>query len=137
MANWLFKEEPDHYSYADLERDRSAIWDGVKNSLARMHLRKICRGDRIWYYHSGREKAIVGEMRAASNARDVPSPTDRGAVVVKVQPVRRLESPVALSAIKKDPRLAGWELVRLPRLSVMPVTESQWQCIEELSQKER
>jgi predicted RNA-binding protein with PUA-like domain len=137
MANWLFKEEPDHYSFADLERDRSAIWDGVKNSLARMHLRKIRRGDRIWYYHSGKEKSIVGEMRAASNARDVPSPTDRGAVVVKVQPVRRLESPVPLSTIKKDPRLAGWELIRLSRLSVMPVTESQWRCIEELSQKER
>jgi predicted RNA-binding protein with PUA-like domain len=100
-------------------------------------LRKIRRGDRIWYYHSGREKAIVGEMRAASNASDVPSSTDRGAVVVKVQPVRRLESPVPLSVIKKDPRLAGWELIRLPRLSVMPVTESQWECIEELSQKER
>jgi predicted RNA-binding protein with PUA-like domain len=137
MANWLFKEEPEHYSFADLERDRSAIWEGVKNSLARMHLRKVCRGDRIWYYHTGREKAIVGEMRAASNAREAATPTDRGAVVVKVQPVRRLASPVPLSAIKKDPRLAGWELIRLPRLSVMPVTESQWLCIEELSQKER
>lgn len=135
MAYWLFKEEPDHYSFADLEHDRSTVWEGVKNALARSHLRRICRGDRIWYYHTGKEKAIVGEMRAASDAAEAPGAEDRGAVAVKVEPVRRLDSPVTLAEIKKEPRLAGWELVRLPRLSVMPVTESQWRCIEELSKK--
>jgi predicted RNA-binding protein with PUA-like domain len=135
MAYWLFKEEPDHYSFADLERDRSTVWEGVKNALARSHLRRIRRGDRIWYYHTGKEKAIVGEMRAASDATEAASGEDRGAVAVKVEPVRRLDSPVTLAEVKKEPRLAGWELVRLPRLSVMPVTESQWRCIEELSKK--
>lgn len=71
MAYWLFKEEPDHYSFADLERDRSTVWEGVKNPLARNHLRRIRRGDRIWYYHTGKQKAIVGEIRAASDARSL------------------------------------------------------------------
>jgi predicted RNA-binding protein with PUA-like domain len=136
MALWLFKEEPDHYSYDDLERDGQAVWDGVKNSLARKNLRQLRRGDRIWYYHTGAEKAIVGEMEAIADARPDPKGSDPNAFVVEVKAVRRLQSPVPLSRIKKDAGLAGWELVRLPRLSVMPVTDAQWQRVEELSRRQ-
>jgi predicted RNA-binding protein with PUA-like domain len=133
MACWLFKEEPTHYSYADLEKDGSAVWDGVNNNLARQHLRKIQPGDRILYYHTGAEKAVVGEMKAISAALPDPNGDDPKAVMVKVEPVRRLPAPVTLAQIKADALLKEWELVRLPRLSVMPVTEKQWKRVEQLS----
>jgi predicted RNA-binding protein with PUA-like domain len=133
MAMWLFKEEPEHYSFADLERDRKTLWGGVSNALARKHLRSVQKGDRIWFYHTGSEKAIVGEMRAKSGPQPDPTAEDENGVAVEVEPVRRLLSPVSLQTIKEDSSLAGWDLVRLPRLSVMPVTEEQWQRIEELS----
>lgn len=133
MARWLFKEEPDHYSYADLERDGSAVWDGVSNALARKHLRQVKSGDRILYYHTGKEKAIVGEMRASRDAFADPKGEDANAVAVEVQPVKRWNKPVALSQIKADKAFADWELVRISRLSVMPVSEAQWKRLEELA----
>lgn len=135
MACWLFKEEPDHYSYADLEREGSTLWDGVTNNLARKHLRQVQPGDRIWLYHTGKEKAIVGEMRALSGPLPDPADADPKAVIVKVKPVRRLRQPVSLERIKRDPQLEDWELVRLPRLLVMPVPETHWQRIEALAEE--
>jgi len=131
MAFWLFKEEPTHYNFADLEKDGSTVWDGVNNNLARKHLRSVKAGDRILYYHTGKEKAVVGEMRAASDAES----TAEGGVRVKVEPVKRLPAPVPLSVIKKDADLADWELVRISRLSVMPVSAKQWKRIEQLSKE--
>jgi predicted RNA-binding protein with PUA-like domain len=133
MAYWLFKEEPDHYNYSDLEREQETVWDGVTNNLARLHLRHVQSGDRILYYHTGKEKAIVGEMRAVTGAAPDPNSEDPKAVAVRVRPVRRLQRPVSLECVKNDPLLAGWDLVRLPRLTVMPVTQDQWQRVEELS----
>src|SRR5688572_4344382 len=94
MAYWLFKEEPDHYNFADLERERTTLWDGVSNNLARKHLREVRRGDRVWYYHTGKEKAVVGEMRVVGDPMPDPSAEDPRAVVVKVRAVRRLQHPV-------------------------------------------
>jgi predicted RNA-binding protein with PUA-like domain len=128
MARWLVKEEPDGYSFADLERDGSVVWDGVGNPLARKHLAAIRPGDAVWYYHTGKEKAVVGVAEAAA-----PGPDDPPAAV-RLRPVRRLARPVTLARIKADPELADWELVRLPRLSVMPVTDAQWARVEQLSQ---
>jgi predicted RNA-binding protein with PUA-like domain len=133
MAKWLFKEEPEHYSYADLERDGATLWDRVTNALARQNLRKVRKGDRILLYHTGKEKAVVAEMRAASDATTDTNDADPKAVVVKVKPVRKLPVTVPLSRIKADPALADWDLVRNSRLSVMPVTEQQWRRIEEMS----
>jgi predicted RNA-binding protein with PUA-like domain len=133
MPSWLFKEEPEHYSFADLERDGTTLWDGVRNNLARQNLRRVRRGDRVLYYHTGKEKAVVGEMRVVSNPGPDPSGDDPGSVVVEVRAVRRLHHPVPLSRIKEDAALAEWDLVRLPRLSVLPVTDAQWRRIEELS----
>ena len=136
-GGWLFKEEPEHYSFADLERDGTTLWDGVTNALARQNLRKVRRGDRLLFYHTGKEKAVVGEMRAVGDARPDPSGDDPKAVVVEVKAVRRWSAPVSLHRIKEDPDLAGWDLVRLPRLSVMPVSPEQWQRLEELSREQR
>jgi predicted RNA-binding protein with PUA-like domain len=134
-AGWLFKEEPDHYNYADLERDRATFWDGVTNNLARQNLRKVRKGERVLYYHTGKEKAVVGEMIVTSGPRPDPSSDDPKAVGVEVKPVRRLQRPVSLAEIKEDPSLASWELVRLSRLSVVPVTRAQWRRVEELSRE--
>jgi predicted RNA-binding protein with PUA-like domain len=135
MAYWLFKEEPEHYSYSDLEREGLTVWDGVTNNLARLHLRQVRQGDRILYYHTGKEKAIVGEMRAVSDAGPDSNSDDPKAVVVQVRPVRRLRHSLSLGLIKEDSVLASWDLVRLPRLSVMPVTEDQWRRVDELSER--
>jgi predicted RNA-binding protein with PUA-like domain len=132
MASWLFKEEPDHYSFADLQSDGKAVWDGVSNALALKNLRATTPGDRVFFYHTGKEKAIIGIMQIAS-----AQPGDDGeGVVVEVEPVRKLQHPVSLARIKQEEDLASWELVRLPRLSIVPVTEAQWKRIEEMSRSE-
>jgi predicted RNA-binding protein with PUA-like domain len=133
MARWLFKEESTHYSFARLQQDGRTVWDGVSNALARQHLRKVRRGDRVFCYHTGKEKAIVGIMRAVTDARMDPDADDPKEVLVEVEAVRLLSHPVSLARIKGDSLLADWDLVRLPRLSVMPVTDEQWRRVEELS----
>ena len=136
MARWLFKEEPSHYSFADLERDGSAVWDGVANALALQHLRKVQPGDRVFFYHTGKEKAVVGEMKIVGKPKEDPNSDDPNSVVVVVKFVRRWANPVTLAANKGDPALAKWDLVRMSRLSVVPVTEEQWKRVEELANAE-
>lgn len=126
MARWLFKSEPDEYSFADLENDGEAVWDGISNPLALKHLRSVQVGDRVLLYHTGKEKAVVGEMKVASVASDP--------FAVKVEPVRAWKKPTTLKQIKADEELAGCDLVRLPRLSVVPLTDAQWKRIESLAQ---
>ncbi len=135
MAYWLFKEEPDHYSYADLERDGKTLWDGVTNNLARQNLRRVQKGDRVFYYHTGKEKAVVGEMVVVGPPRQDPDSEDPKAVAVEVRAVRRLLQSVSLGRVKNDPELRDWDLVRLPRLSVVPVTEAQWKRVQELGRE--
>jgi predicted RNA-binding protein with PUA-like domain len=130
MALWLFKEEPGHFSFSDLQRQRRTVWDGVENSLARKHLRQVQPGDRVFFYHTGKEKAIVGEMRV------IAAGEEEGEERVEVEAVRPLARPVALAQIKEDPQLASWDLVRLPRLSVLPVSDAQWRRVEEMSGEE-
>jgi predicted RNA-binding protein with PUA-like domain len=132
-GGWLFKEEPEHYNFADLERDGEAWWDGVTNNLARRNLRQVQPGDRVLYYHTGKEKAIVGEMVVVDGPKADPKSDDPKAVVVKVKAVRRWRRPVTLEQIKKDTNFAGWDLVRLPRLSVVPVSREQWRHVQELA----
>ena len=128
---WLFKQEPECYSYADLEQEGRTIWDGVTNSLAQKNLRQVRVGDRILFYHTGKEKAVVGEMVIVGGPRPAANGNGKD-VVVEVEPVRRLLS-VTLDQIKADALLCDWELLRLPRLSVVPVTPAQWRRMLELS----
>lgn len=128
MAYWLFKQEPDEFSYADLEAAGSAIWDGVSNPLAQKHLRAVAVGDQVFFYHTGHEKAVVGIMEVVAGPQ--PDPADAKKVVVEVKPQRRLKTPVTLAAIKADAAFADWELVRMPRLSVMPVSAERWKKIQ-------
>jgi len=134
MAQWLVKEEPDHYGYDQLERDRKTVWAGVRNPLAQKHLRAIRKGDRIFYYHTGKEKAVVAVARAVSDA--YPDPTDRGGTlyVVDIAAEKKLPNPVTLAAIKADRAFASFPLVRMSRLSVMPVTDGEWKRIVAMAQ---
>jgi predicted RNA-binding protein with PUA-like domain len=133
MANWLFKEEPETYSFADLERDGSTTWSGVTNALAQKHLRAVKTGDRVFFYATGKEKAVIGLMEVSTDP--APDPTDDSGkrVTVTVKPVRRFAAPVTLAAIKADKAFAKWELVKQARLSVMPVPDELWARIEKMA----
>ncbi|HKB02400.1 MAG TPA: EVE domain-containing protein [Gemmataceae bacterium] len=133
MALWLCKQEPTCYSYDDLVRDGLTVWDGVSNPLARQHLRQMRPGDRVLFYHTGKEKAVVGEMVVAGEPKPDPNADDEAAVVVEMRPVRRFPMAVTLAQIKGEKRLANWDLVRNSRLSVVPVTENQWKLVEEMA----
>jgi predicted RNA-binding protein with PUA-like domain len=133
MAQWLVKEEPDHYAYDQLEREGKTVWAGVKNPLAQKHLRGIKRGDRIFYYHTGKQKAVVAVAKAASDAYPDPSDKSGKLFVVDVAPEKKLDRPVTLAEIKADAAFAHFPLVRMSRLSVMPVTVAEWARIEKLS----
>jgi predicted RNA-binding protein with PUA-like domain len=132
-GRWLFKEEPTHYSFQDLLKDGKTVWEGVRNPLAQKHLREVRKGDRIFYYHTGKEKAVVGLARAASDA--YPDPKDRSgkSYVVDVEPEEPLPAPVSLAGIKSRASFRSFPLVRMPRLSVMPVSTSEWQEIESMA----
>ncbi len=135
MALWLCKQEPSCYSYDALARDGSTLWDGVSNPLARKYLRQMKTGDRVLFYHTGKEKAIVGEMEVTAAPQSDPKSKDEAAVVVEVSAIRKLVNPVTLARIKSDKALANWDLVRLPRLSVVPVSKVQWKRVVVLSEE--
>ena len=132
MAYWLVKEEPEHYSYDQLIKERRTVWAGVKNPLAQKHLRSIRRGDRILYYHTGKEKAVVAIASAVSDAYPDPSDASGKLFAVDVAPEKRLPKPVTLAAIKADAAFASFPLVRMSRLSVMPVSDTEWARIEKM-----
>jgi predicted RNA-binding protein with PUA-like domain len=132
MAYWLFKQEPSTYNYAQLEKDGRTVWDGVANNLALKHLRAVKKGDKALFYHTGDERQAIGVMDIVSDA--YPDPKDKSLVVVDVKPARRLARPVTLEQIKADPAFAGWELVRISRLSVMPVPEKLWGRIAKMAE---
>jgi len=131
--NWLVKEEPTHYNFDALVKDKKAVWSGVRNALAQKHLRAIEKGDRVFYYHTGDEKAVVGIARALSGAYPDPDDASGKYAAVDLAPVKRLPRPVTLAEIKADPAFEDFALVRIARLSVMPVTDAQWARIERMA----
>ena len=133
MAQWLVKEEPEHYSYDQLAKDRKTVWAGVRNPLAQKHLRSIRKGDRIFYYHTGKEKAVVAVAHAGGDAYPDPDDPSGKAFVVDVVADKKLPRPVTLAEIKADRAFAAFPLVRMSRLSVMPVTDAEWTRIEKMS----
>jgi predicted RNA-binding protein with PUA-like domain len=130
---WLFKEEPTHYAYANLERDGQTEWTGVSNALALKHLRQCTAGDLVFYYHTGKEKSIVAIMEITAPLE----PQDQSVkdVAVTVRPLKRLKHSVSLARVKSEKSLSSWELTRISRLSIMPVTEAQWRKVMEMSEK--
>jgi predicted RNA-binding protein with PUA-like domain len=132
--NWLFKEEPTHYSFDDLVKDGKTSWTGVKNPLAQKHLRSVKKGDRIFYYHTGDEKAVVAVAKAISDAyADPKDKSGRLMAAVDVAPLKRLRRPVTLAEIKAKAFFKDFPLVRISRLSVMPVSDREWAEIEKMA----
>ena len=127
MAHWLLKTEPSEYSFDDLLRDKKTTWSGVTNPQALGHIRAMKKGDSAFIYHTGDEKQVVGIMEITSDP--YADRKDKSLTVVDVRASSRLAKPVTLQQFKSDPAFADWELVRISRLSVMPVPPALWQNI--------
>lgn len=136
MANqyWLVKQEPSKYSFAQLQKDGRTTWDGVRNYQARNNLQAMRRGDVVLFYHSnaGPETAVIGACKVVREAFPDPSTDDARWVAVELAPVRALKRPVTLEQIKGEAKLQQIGLIRQSRLSVMPLTETEYQTILEL-----
>ena len=128
--HWLFKTEPSVYSFQQLQKDRKTVWDGVANNLALKNLKDIKKGDLIFIYHTGDERQAIGIARALGGAYPDPSKKDPKLLVVDVEAVKPLPSPVTLAEVKADKQLAKFDLVRNSRLSIMKVTDEQWEIME-------
>jgi predicted RNA-binding protein with PUA-like domain len=124
--HWLLKTEPSTYSWDDLEREKTAVWDGVSNPVALKNLGAMKPGDDALIYHTGGEKAVVGLARVTKAAYPDPKAKDPKLLVVEIAPVKRLSRPVTLREIKADPEFRDSPLVRQGRLSVVPLTEPQF-----------
>ena len=124
MARWLLKTEPSEYSWADLVREKKTTWDGISNALALKHIRSMKKGEPALIYHTGDQRAVVGIAEITSNPKED---------AVTIKPVRVLANPVDLTTIKADKAFAGFDLLRIGRLSVVPVPDAMWKRIEELS----
>ncbi len=139
MVNyWLAKQEPSGprgYNILQLKEDKKTIWDGVHNNLALKHIRNMKKGDLVFFYHTGDERQVVGIMSVTSNPYPNPEEDNERFVVVDVKFKSLLAKSVGLDEIKKQEGLENWELLRISRLSVMPVPKSIWDLIIKMSKK--
>jgi predicted RNA-binding protein with PUA-like domain len=135
MAYWLLKTEPEEFSWDDQVKRgaKGEAWTGVRNFTARGNLKEMKKGEQAFFYHTGDEKQIVGIAKALGDAYPDPDDAAGKAHVVDIGPVRKLARPVTLKAIKADAWFKDFDLVRISRLSVMPVTDAQWTRIEKMS----
>jgi predicted RNA-binding protein with PUA-like domain len=130
---WLVKQEPEDYSWDDLVRDGKTQWTGVRNFQARNNLKNMSTGDKVFFYHSGKDKSVVGIAEVAKAAYPDPTTDDAAWVAVDIKPVKRLPQPVSLADVKANKKLADFLLVRQSRLSVMPVTKEEFETIVEMA----
>ena len=135
MAYWLLKTEPGTYSWDDLVREGGTVWSGVSNPTALIHLRSMKKGDKALIYHTGGEKRAVGIAEISSAPYADPEQKNEKLVVVEIKAGRPLSRPVTLDQIKADPAFAGWDLLRISRLSVVPAPAKMWQRLGELAER--
>ncbi len=133
MAYWLLKTEPSCYAWDDLARDKRTVWEGITNATALIHIRNMKKGDLALVYHTGGERAAVGVAEVVTNPYPDPNVEDERVVVVDIKPKRKLARPVTLDEIKADRAFAGWDLLRIGRLSVVPVPPKMWERIDTLA----
>jgi predicted RNA-binding protein with PUA-like domain len=126
---WMVKQEPETYSWDMLVKDGKTDWTGVRNFQARNNLRQMKTGDRVLFYHSGKDKAVVGIAEVARAAYADPTADDPQWVAVDLKPVKALSAPVLLAAIRYDKRLSGLPLIRQSQLSVMPLTKDEFDTL--------
>ena len=139
MVNyWLAKQEPSGprgYNFSQLENEKKTVWDGVHNNLALKHIRNMKKNDLVFFYHTGDERQVVGIMSVITNPYPNPEEENKRFVVVDVKFKKLLKTPVTLDSIKKQKKFKDWELLRISRLSVMPVPKIIWDDIIKMSQK--
>ena len=138
MNYWLAKQEPSGprgYNILQLQKDKKTIWDGVHNNLALKHIRNMKKNDLVFFYHTGDERQVVGIMSVISEPYPNPKEENKRFVVVDVKFKKLLKTPVTLDTIKKQKKFKNWELLRISRLSVMPVPKIIWDEIIKMSQK--
>ena len=138
MNYWLAKQEPSGprgYNVLQLQKDKKTMWDGVHNNLALKHIRNMKKDDLVFFYHTGDERQVVGIMSVISNPYPNPEEENKRFVVVDVKFKKLLKMPVTLDSIKKQKKFKDWELLRISRLSVMPVPKIIWDDIIKMSQK--
>jgi len=133
MAHWLIKSEPFKYNWDQFVKDKQAVWDGVRNYAARIHLRAMKKGDEVFFYHSNEGMEIVGIAKVTKEAYQDPTTEDTNWVAVDVKPFKSLKNPVTLLQMKADKRLANMALIRISRLSVSPVTDEEWDIIMQMA----
>jgi predicted RNA-binding protein with PUA-like domain len=126
MNHWLLAADPKSYGFGELERDRTAVWDGVKGSMAQRHLRGAASGDAALVYHTAPDKAVIGTARIVSAPYPDPGDPEGKLVVVKVEPARRFARPIALGELKANPRLAGMLFLKIQRIAVSPLTKGEF-----------
>ena len=136
LNHWLFKTEPSVYSFQQLQKDKKTVWDGVANNLALKSLRDIKKGDLIFIYHTGDEKAAVGVAKALGGAYPDPSKNDPKLLVVDIEAGKPLARPVTLAEVKAHPKLKNFDLVRNSRLSIMKVADEQWEIMEGMAKSQ-
>jgi len=134
MSYWILKTEPTAYGYDRLEREKTAVWDGVANPVALKNLRAMEQGDELMIYHTGGEKAVIGTATVTKTAYPDPKSHDPAMVVIDLKVGKRLAQPVTLAQIKADPVFAEMALVRQGRLSVVPATPAQWRRLIAMSE---
>ena len=137
MAHWLLKTEPEEFSWDDQVKRgaKGELWTGVRNFTARRHMKEMKKGDLAFFYHTGDEKQAVGIARALGGAYADPSKKDPKLLVVDIEPVKALPKPVTLAQVKADKKLANFDLVRNSRLSIMKVTDEQWEIMEGMTRE--
>jgi predicted RNA-binding protein with PUA-like domain len=133
--NWLVKQEPEDYSWDDLVRDKKTAWTGVRNFQARNNLRNMKTGDAVLFYHSGKEKSVVGIAEVAKTAYPDPTADDDSWIAVDIKPLKRFAKPVSLADIRANAKLRDLLLVRQSRLSVVPVSKEDFDEIVKMSGK--
>ncbi len=133
VSYWLLKTEPDDYSFTDLVEDKQSIWDGVRAPLALKNMSSMKKGDQVFIYHTGKERSIIGIAEVTRGPFPDPGETDPRFLAVEVRAVKTLPQPVSLKMIKEKGFPPKWDLIRLPRLSVVPVSTRQWRDILDMA----
>lgn len=133
MNYWLVKQEPESYSFSDFQKEGKTDWTGVRNYTARNNLKAMKTGDKVFYYHSGEERAVVGLAKVTKTSFQDPTADDDAWVAVELEAGKPVKKPVTLASIKANPKLANMVLVKLSRLSVSPVTKDEFDEITEMS----
>src|SRR5882762_9961877 len=134
---WMVKQEPEVYSWSDFVNDGKTDWTGVRNYQARNNLREMNTGDRVLFYHSGKDKAVVGIAEVVKGAYPDPTAHDPQWVTVDLKPIKPFDSPVQLAAIRYDKRLSQLPLIRQSQLSVMPLTKDEFEAIVAMGKGKR